>query len=78
MYFDYLCVYCIVFDLYKFDPKCNVQDIGLFKMVLYTNDYFVKDHNLRYESEEVYAYSGQDPDYWYYFELYDLINGVES
>lgn len=34
--------------------------------------------NLRYEGGEVYAYSGQDPNYWSYFEAYDLIKRIDS
>lgn len=37
--------------------------MSLFEMVFYTNGCFVKDPKLRYEREEVYAYSGQDPNF---------------
>ncbi|CAI8593138.1 unnamed protein product [Vicia faba] len=34
--------------------------------------------NLRYEGGEVYAYSGQDFNYWSYFEACELIKGIDS
>lgn len=34
--------------------------MNLFKVTLYSKDYVVKDPKLRYESGEVYAYSGHD------------------
>lgn len=46
-------------------------------MVFYTEYCFVKDPNLRYEGGEVYAYSGQDPNYWSYFEACDLVKGID-
>ncbi|CAL5201498.1 unnamed protein product [Lathyrus oleraceus] len=47
------------------------------KVVFYIKGYFIKDLNLRYEGGDVYAYSGQDPDYWSYFEACDLFKGVD-
>lgn len=38
--------------------------MGKFKVVFYTKGCFIKDSDIRYEGEEVYAYNGQDPDYW--------------
>lgn len=46
--------------------------------MLYTIGSFVKDPNSKYEGEDVYAYSGQDPDYWSYFEACDLIKRIDS
>lgn len=43
--------------------------MGKFKVVFYIKGCFVKDLDLRYEGGDVYAYSGQDPNYWYYFEV---------
>ncbi|CAK8560663.1 unnamed protein product [Lathyrus sativus] len=48
-----------------------------FKVVFYSKDCFVKDPNIRHEGGEVYALSGQDPDYWSFFEAYDLVNLIE-
>ena len=40
--------------------------------------FFVKDSKLRYEGGEVYLYSGQNPDYWSFFEACGLIKGINS
>ncbi|XP_058754865.1 uncharacterized protein LOC131628014 [Vicia villosa] len=52
--------------------------MGLFKVVFYTKGSFVKDEGLTYEGGNVYAVSGQDPDYWSYFEAVDLIKDMDS
>lgn len=50
----------------------------LFKVMCYTNVSFVKYPNFRYEGGDIYAYNGQDPDYWSYFKACDLIKGIDS
>ena len=57
---------------------CNLQDMGLFKMVLYTKDCFVKDSTLRYEGGDRHAYNGQDNDYWSSFKPQDLTKVMDS
>ncbi|CAK8560038.1 unnamed protein product [Lathyrus sativus] len=48
-----------------------------FKVVFYSKGCFVKDPNIRYEGGEVYAFSGQDPNYWSFFEACDLVKLIE-
>ncbi|KAI5438614.1 hypothetical protein KIW84_024376 [Lathyrus oleraceus] len=50
--------------------------MGKFKVVFYTKGCFVKYLNLRYEGGEIYAFNGQDPYNWSYFEACDLIKGI--
>lgn len=52
--------------------------MSLFKVVFYTKGYFVKELNLRYESEDIYGYTGQDNDYWSLFKARDLIKIIDS
>lgn len=52
--------------------------MGLFKVVFYTKDLFVKDARLRYDGGDVYAFSGQDYDFLSFFEACDLIKGMNS
>lgn len=47
--------------------------MGLFKVVFYTNGSFVKDTKLRYEGEDIYAFSGHDSYFLSFFEAYNLI-----
>ncbi|KAI5383960.1 hypothetical protein KIW84_071084 [Lathyrus oleraceus] len=50
----------------------------LFKVIFYTKGSFVKDERLRYDGGDVYALSGQDSDFWSFFEVCDLIKGIDS
>lgn len=34
-----------------------------FKVVFNSKGWFIKDSNIRYDCGEVYAFTGQDPDY---------------
>ncbi|CAL5214939.1 unnamed protein product [Lathyrus oleraceus] len=52
--------------------------MGLFKVIFYTKGSFVKDARLSYEGRDVYAFSGQEYDFWSFFEACDLIKGMES
>ncbi|CAK8574861.1 unnamed protein product [Lathyrus sativus] len=47
------------------------------KVVFYSKGCFIKDLNIRYEKGEVYAFSGQDFDYWSFFEACDLVKLIE-
>lgn len=47
-------------------------------MIFYTKGLFVKDFKLRYEGVDIYAYNGQDTDYWSFFETHDLIKVMDS
>ena len=56
----------------------RVMDVmDKFKIVFYSKVRFVKDNNLKYEGGEVYAFAGQDPDYWSFFEACDLVKVLE-
>lgn len=57
---------------------CYAHVMSLFKVVLYTKSYFVKEPKLRSEGGEVYTYSRQEYDFWSYFEVCDLIKGMDS
>ncbi|CAK8570036.1 unnamed protein product [Lathyrus sativus] len=48
-----------------------------FMVVFYSKGRFVKDPKIRYEGGDVYAFNGQDPDYWSFFEARDLIKLIE-
>lgn len=52
--------------------------IGLFKVVFYTKGSFVKDPKLRYEGGNIFAFNGQDTDFWLFFEARDLIKRMNS
>ncbi|CAK8576504.1 unnamed protein product [Lathyrus sativus] len=49
-----------------------------FKVLFYSKGYFVKDPNIRYDGRKVYAFTGQDPDYWSFFEACDLVKVIDS
>ncbi|XP_058734254.1 uncharacterized protein LOC131605982 [Vicia villosa] len=48
-----------------------------FKVIFYTRGKFVKDPELKYDGGEVYAFSGQDVDYWCFFEACDLVKSID-
>lgn len=48
-----------------------------FKIMFYSKGCFVKDPNIRYDGGEVYAFAGQDPDYWSFFEAFDLVKVID-
>lgn len=52
--------------------------MGLFKVVFYTNGSFVKGERLRYEHGDIYAFIGQESEFWSFFEACELIKGVNS
>ncbi|CAL5188337.1 unnamed protein product [Lathyrus oleraceus] len=48
-----------------------------FKVVFYSYCCFVKDPNIRYDGGEVYAFTGQNPDYWSFFKACDLVKVID-
>lgn len=52
--------------------------MGLFKVVSFTKWSFVKDPNIMYEGGNIFAFNGQDTNFWSFFEARDLIKGMDS
>jgi len=51
----------------------------LFKVVFFTKGFFfVRDPNLRYKGGNVYAYKGQDSDFWSFFEARDIMKEMDD
>ncbi|XP_058752080.1 uncharacterized protein LOC131625205 [Vicia villosa] len=48
-----------------------------FKVIFYTRGKFVKDPELKYDGGDMYAFSGQDSDYWSFFEACDLVKSID-
>ncbi|CAI8602103.1 unnamed protein product [Vicia faba] len=49
-----------------------------FKVIFNTRGYFVKDPDLKYVGGEVFVFEGQDPDYFSFFEVRDLVKSIDS